>query len=418
MKNLSQQLNAIYDLSKAIVGAQGIEDVCSRIVKRTSDILGVEKVSIMKLDRADNTLKIVASCGLPKKTAEGVRVKIGEGISGTVFKSSRPVLIRDISEKGFVPKKRYKSRSFMSAPVTCLPMKVKGKAVGVINVTDKKNKRSFTADDMNLLNAIANQTAAYLYICDLAETERKAEMLNREMELARSIQQKLLPTKVPKIEGVDMCGVCITAEKVGGDYFDFLTGGARTPTVVVADISGHSIGAAMTMGAFRSAVRSGAFASMFSPSIAVEGLNAILYEDLSSAEQFISMVYLQIFSLGDKRVVKYTTAGHYPPLVLKGNGFISHSTDDVLIGIEKFADFHDKKMEMDKGDIVVLYTDGLIDAISPSNKRYGVERLKTAVKNNRNLGAAILVETVKDDLKRFVGKVSLRDDVTLVVLKF
>lgn len=418
MKNATQQLEAIFDLSKAIVGALDVEDVCSRIVKRTSDILGVDKVSIMKLDENDKTLKIIASCGLPKKLAEGVCVKIGQGISGNVFKSSRPVLIKDISAKGGQPNKRYKSRSLMSAPVTCFPLKVKGKPVGVINVTDKKNNRAFTKEDLALLTAIANQTAGYLYLCELAESAKRTEHIRREFELARSIQQSLLPKKAPRLDGVDIAGACVTADKVGGDYFDFLLGGARPPAVVVADISGHSVGAAMTMSAFRNAVRSNTSTSMFSPSIAVERLNTNLYEDLLAAEQFISLVYLQILTSGSARYIKYTTAGHYAPLILKGESFMSHSTDDLLLGIERFEDYHDKKVEMKKGDIVVLYTDGLIEASSASGSRYGIERLRSFIKKNRDRSASELVDGVNRDMSLFLKKMPLRDDATLVVMKF
>ncbi len=419
MKNDTKHLSVLHDLSRAIVGASRMEDVCQRILAHTAKLMNVSKASIMKFDRNDGTLKIVASCGLPKNVAAEARVKVGHGISGRVFKSRKPVLIKDIRSAGFEARKRYKSRSLMSAPVTCFSMKVAGKPVGVINVTDKKGGRPFTPADMQLLNTIANQTAAYIHLCDLSEEARSAEHIRRELELARSIQQKLLPQRLPTVKGFDIAGACLTAEHVGGDYFDVLVGGARPTSVVVADVAGHSISAAMMMSAFRSALRSDTPAVFYSPAIIAERLNAILYDDLIAAEQFISMVYLQILHGrgGPASVVKYTTAGHYPPLILQGGGFISHSTEDVLLGVESYPEYHDRRVDVSKGDVIALYTDGLIEASDIRGKRFGLDRLKALIKEHRHSPSERIISAITSEVKKFSGKKPLPDDVTVVIVK-
>lgn len=418
MTKEAKQLSILHDLSKAIVSVSDMEEVCQKILNKTMSVLKVEKASIMRFDPEAGMLKIVAARGLPEKIVREAKVKVGEGISGKVFKNSKPILIKDIKTSGFESRKHYKGKSLMSAPVTCFPMKVSGRPVGVINVTDKKGGGSFSANDLHLLNTIANQTAAYLHLCSLAEEARSVEHIKHEIELARMIQQRLLPRHVPKLRGFEFAGKCLTAEKVGGDYFDFLVGGARPPSVVVADVAGHSVGAAMMMSAFRSAVRSDASISMFSPALIAERLNAILYDDLSAAEQFISMVYLQIMHSpkADGSVIKYTTAGHYPPLILRGGGFISHASDDMLLGVDRFAEFHEERIDVELGDVIVMYTDGLIEASNSKGKRFGLDKVKSIMKGNKGGSAEELINTLCGEVKSFVGNRPLSDDVTVVAI--
>ncbi len=414
MKDEKKHLSVLYDLSAAIVSASRMEDVCKKILDKVALLLNVNKASIMKFDKGERVLKIIAAKGLPKDVISEARVKAGQGISGHVFKSKKPVLIKDIRSTKFKSRTSYTTRSLMSAPVRSFPMKVQGKAIGVINVTDRKGKGSFTKSDMNLLTTIANQTAAYLHLCDLHEEASRVEHLKRELEIARGIQQSLLPRHIPKSHYFDIYGTCIMAERVGGDYFDILSGGARPLSIVVADVAGHSISAAMMMSAFRSALKAGGSAAIFSPAIAAERLNAILYDDLVAAEQFISMVYMQFVS---DKIVKYTTAGHHPPMILRGDSFTGNSTEDILLGVQKFAEYHERRIDLQKKDLIAVFTDGLVSAPNASGRRFGSERLKESLKRHRHLTSHEMVNAICNEVKAFAGKKALDDDVTLVIVK-
>ena len=137
-----------------------------------------------------------------------------------------------------------------------------------------------------------------------------------------------------------------------------------------------------------------------------ERLNAVLFDDLAASEQFISMVYLQILP----GAIKYTTAGHYPPLILRKNSFINHSTEDVLLGVERYAEYHEKRMDIEKGDVVVLYTHCIIDLLN-------LEKFKKLFKGYRNNPAQKIMDSILKEIKRSAGSKPIRDDVTMVVLK-
>ncbi len=415
---ITNELSVLHELSKAVISVNRPEDVYQRILKIVADVFGVAKASIMKLDPEDRELKIVASVGLPAAVAASARVKIGEGISGSVFKSNKPVLIKNIKASRFESKKRYKSNSLMSAPVRCFAMSVGGRPVGVINVTDRKSSKAFTPADLKLLTTIANQTAAFIHLCDLGEMAARAEKLRNELELARNIQQRLLPRKQVHVEGLDIAGKCITAERVGGDYFDVISGGVRPLSIVVADVAGHSVSAAMMMAALRSAVHAGGASCIFSPAIATERLNRILFDDLAGAERFVSLCYAQLVrSVAKGCSLKYTTAGHYAPLVLSKGEFFGEASNDPLLGIDKKAVFHERKVELKEKDVVVFFTDGLVEARNKKGDTFGISRLKNIVKNNRNFPAEEMVEILCGEVRSFTGKADLVDDVTVVILK-
>lgn len=412
-------LKALYELSRATMSAASIADVFESILNKAMKIIGVEKASIMRFDPADRTLRIIAARGVPRRVMESARVRVGEGISGKVFASGRPLLVRDVKA---VPealrRRRYKSRSLISAPVTCFPLRVRGRAVGVINMTDKKSGAAFTPADLQLLTTMAAQAATYIHIYDLINSLKETEQMRKELEMARDIQAALLPHRVPKLKGVDVAGRCLMAARIGGDYYDFLSSGWSPPAFVVADVSGHDIGAALLMSAFRSALRAEVGIPVLPPSAVVRRMNRTLYDDLVKAEQFISMSYLQY--IHSSRVVRYSTAGHHPMWLYspRKGSFSSLVTEGPLLGIERGEHFYEKKQKVAKGDVVVMYTDGLVEARGSGGKQFGMNRLKKSIAGYAKKTPAHIVEGICRDVQRFVGSSLLKDDVTLVVLKF
>lgn len=417
MKWKSVPLESVHALSLAIAQAAEPHQIYELILDEVVKALGVEKASIMIYDPERGVLRIAAARGMDPDVVENAVVKVGEGISGRVFASHEPVLITEIRADETGPgRERYRTRSLISAPVTCFPMKVGKDSLGVINVTDKSDGSRFTDSDLQLLTTLANQAAAYLHIVKLSEERAESDRLRQQLEIARQIQYKLLPTDPPEIEGLDISGRLITAERVGGDYYDCFLTYAKRPSFVVADVSGHSIGAALIMAAFRSAIRAQRDAD-YSPALLVQRINAILYEDLFQSEQFISMVYLQY--LRSRQLVQFCTAGHPPPIVWRSADrcFEDMGTGDPLIGIEPRGVFHERQMVVSKGDVILLYTDGIIEAANASGERFGRQRLLTLLEDSVVGSARQIADVVVETVQAFVDPEPPRDDITALVLK-
>ncbi|MFH0800167.1 MAG: GAF domain-containing SpoIIE family protein phosphatase [Pseudomonadota bacterium] len=410
-------IDAIHGLSQAIVRAQDPREVYELILDAVVRLLGVEKASIMTYDPAIGALRIAAARGMEPGIMEHAVVKVGEGISGKVFASHEPLLVSEIKASEMGPgRDRYQTKSLISAPVTCFPMKVGEEPLGVINVTDRTDGSAFTEDDLQLLTTLANQAAAYLHICRLVEERNATEKLRGQLEIARQIQYRLLPASPLEVEGLEVAGRLITAERVGGDYYDCFFTYAKRPSFVVADVSGHSIGAALIMAAFRAAIRSQMDAD-YSPSLLVQRINTILYDDLFQSEQFISMIYLQY--LRSRQVIQYTSAGHPAPIVWRAAGgqFEEIGTGDCLIGLEARGVFHERQMVVSKGDVILLYTDGITEAANRRGERFGRARLVEVLSDALVGSARQICDVIVESVQAFVDPDPPRDDITALVLK-
>lgn len=411
----AKTITMLHRLSQAIARADSMASVCREILRAVVSVIPVGKASIMKYDPSDSTLRVVAAHGMSANVAKSVRVPVGEGYSGKVFASAQPLLVEDMGAKSHA---RYKSRSLMVAPVT-VPLRMHGTPVGVINVTDKKGGASFTKSDLELLTTISNQAASYLHLTDLAEKTQRSEQLQNEVELARAIQQRLLPDVLPKIPHLDVAGMCIPATHVGGDYFDVIQHGFAPPTLVIADVSGHSVGAALLMSAFRSTVRTGLPGFYVGPSHLMARLHAHLYPDLVRAEQWISCCYMQF--LPAERAVRFTSAGHTPPLIyrLRERRFVEITDWDGILGVDPKSVFHEQRIDLDAGDWIVMFTDGLYEAHSGKSpqKMLGIERVKKIVRANIHKTPRQMVQSLITEVKKFVAPGPLKDDVTVLIAR-
>jgi len=411
-------LDIVHRLSCAIARADDLDHVYQIVLDEVVDVLGVEKASIMIYDKEAGGLRIAAARGMDPQVMSRAFVRVGEGISGRVFQSDEPLLVQDIQAADMPTPHggRYKTTSLMSAPVTAVPLKMGSEPLGVINVTDKTNGKGFTKSDMRLLTTASNQVAAYLHLTHLAHEVREAERVMSELEVARSIQQRLLPEKPLELDYLDVAGKVVPAHQVGGDFFDYFLTHTRKPSFVVADVSGHNVPAAMTTASLRSVVRAQRDAD-YTPAMLMQKVNAILFGDLSNAEQFVSMIYLQYFQ--SRQLIRFTNAGHPPAIVWRAslNEFETCFTDDPLMGIDPLSIFHEKNMVVSKDDVIVLYTDGVTDAANEKGERYGVDRLHEIIKDSASGDATRITEDIVGDVKEFAGTVPIKDDITVLVCK-
>jgi len=248
---------------------------------------------------------------------------------------------------------------------------------------------------------------------------RRAEEDRHELEIAKHIQLSLLPDAPLRLPTAELAGVCVPASHVGGDYFDFFHA-LGTADAVIADVSGHSVGAALIMAEVRSTLRAytrkvpGVPAG---PAQILRDLNAILYDDLTGAELFITMFYLKYQS--DTRILKYANAGHNLPLLLRQGDAICTSLDaeGLVLGVRREVEFEERSVALAAGDRLLLYTDGVTEAQNPQGIFFGVTRLCSLFSTYRTLSPEALIETLLAELRAFCGNAPLRDDISMVVLQ-
>lgn len=252
---------------------------------------------------------------------------------------------------------------------------------------------------------------------------RRAEEERHELEIARQIQMSLLPGAPLQMDGAQVAGYCLPAVHVGGDYFDYFVHG-DTVDVVIADVSGHSVGAAMIMAETRSTLKMETHwmrQDRAAPSQDVEKtlsiLNDVLFEDLNRAEFFISMFYLRYHP--ETRRLVYANAGHNCPLLLRRaeRDCVELDADGILLGVMKGVAFEEKTLALEPGDVVLLYTDGVTEARNKQDEFFGVGRLRELLMAHGEASPRQLIDIVLGEVGEFCESRTFEDDVSLVVLK-
>jgi sigma-B regulation protein RsbU (phosphoserine phosphatase) len=256
-------------------------------------------------------------------------------------------------------------------------------------------------DNDRLLSAIRKQ----------AESERKRKS---ELEIAANVQQKLFPRKLLPVRTLDYAGHCMAAHEVGGDYYDFLDIGDHTFGVVLADVSGKGVPAALLMANLQATFRNQAPGALLRPADALEVVNRHFHES-TAAERFATL----FFGIYDDRTrkLRFVNCGHVPPLLLRASGEIDElSPTATMLGAFSRWACKESQTEVYRGDTLVLYSDGVTEAGIDHGDEFGEERLRAVVRESRAGTSADLVHEIVETVSVFSGA-SRSDDVTVVVLR-
>lgn len=247
-------------------------------------------------------------------------------------------------------------------------------------------------------------------------SQQENSRLLREMELARNIQLSLLPVAPPQVPGVSLSGYCLPATHVGGDYYYFAKRDSGIIDLAVADVSGHNIGAALMTVAARSVLRT-QLATGSSPSQVLNAMNDILYEDLNRAELFIS-VFCASYD-NTSRTLTYANSGHPPPLHFSYSAPSCHwlDADGLLMGVSGNVAFEEKQIQLQSGDVLILYTDGVTEADNGKGELFGIERLYRIIHSHHMESPQAIIDAIILDVAAFSASIPMEDDVTMVVMK-
>lgn len=254
-----------------------------------------------------------------------------------------------------------------------------------------------------------------VYIEELKRTTAEKQRLLKELEIAKGIQQSFLPSSVPKFKGLEVAATSLPARMVGGDFYDFIPIEKDKWGLVVADVSGKGIPAALFMALSRTLIRATTRAKLSIVDSIIQA-NRFIVED-GRVNMFVTLFYAVLDA--KKMTLQYVNAGHNPPLLLKSSGsdITLLEAQGIPLGVFTDIDISVDEISLKKGDLVTLYTDGITEAINEEKEQFQVERLSNVVRKNRNLSAKHIMEKIQEELDTFVGTQSQFDDITLMILK-
>ena len=318
------------------------------------------------------------------------------------------------------------------------PIIVKNIERGRLYVFSHNPDYIWTLTRQRLVQLVANQTSVAIANNELTVELRKKERLDRELEIASEIQLHLLPSKCPKIRGIELAANCKTANRVGGDYYDFIPtnydqmrpetqencdgiGAPCVPwSIVIGDVMGKGVPAGLIMTMTRGMLRAEVL-NRHSPARILQHLNRVMYADLENSRRFVTLFYSEYNP--ETQILSYTNAAHHPPLLWRAasDDLVRLDTWGMLIGLDADSEYEDAQVKLAPGDTVLYYTDGFTDAVNDQGKRFEEDNLVRAFQGacRNHCEPQQILENLFSEVENFVGDHNQdgNDDMTLVVLQ-
>jgi sigma-B regulation protein RsbU (phosphoserine phosphatase) len=303
-----------------------------------------------------------------------------------------------------------------------LPLAVRDKLLGFISLGPKQSEEPYTGSDVRLLKSVAAQTGLALenanLMREIADEVAQRERLNREVEIAREVQERLFPQTLPPITGLDYAGYCRPALGVGGDYYDFLALPHGHLGVAIGDVSGKGIAAALMMASLQASLRGEVTRAPENLAAAIANINRLVYE-ASSANRYATFFYGQ-YDPANRRF-DYVNAGHNPPMLFHCTGgkwsVTRLDVGGTVVGLLESYPYQQGLVSLSAGDILVAFTDGISEAMNIADEEWGEDCLMKTIESCDGLDAQQIMKHVFTAADAFVAGAKQHDDMTLVVLK-
>jgi phosphoserine phosphatase RsbU/P len=313
-----------------------------------------------------------------------------------------------------------------------LPLPGRSKLIGVMALGPKLSEEPYSRSDRQLLSSVALQTGLAIensaLVHHLAEEATERRRIDREIEIAREVQERLLPQSYPTVAGLDFAGFSRTAQEVGGDYYDFIALENGRLGIAIGDVSGKGISAALLMASIRAALHGLAFSGTLNLARIIAGLNQIIY-DSSTSNRFVTFFFGEYDPT--TRTLDYVNAGHNAPALLRpaspdNNGFCTPETPCLVqrleiggpvVGIFSEVHYEQGRLQLQPYDVLIAFTDGISEAMTVDYEEWGEEQLVAAARTVTDRSAQEIVTAVIASADRFTAGAAQNDDLTLVVLK-
>jgi phosphoserine phosphatase len=416
-QELRDRLRGLYrllDATRSVASEVDLDKALESIVRHACTALECDRASLYQYDpvREELYTRVVTELEIDE-----IRTPLEHGITGYVARTRRLVHVPDPPSdprwNADVDRRTgYRTRDILAAPLTSPH---DGSLLGVLQVLNKLTGQ-FDRFDEELIQAFGSHAAVALdrarLVAELRESERSASSLS----IARSIQRGFLPTAMPQAAGYEFALWCYPNEEVGGDYCDIMPIGDECIGLVVADVSGHGLGPSLLMASVRAAFRA-LLLKHAAPEELLALLERLLADDLRDGK-FVTMVVAQLDPQSHR--VSFANAGHAPALHYFAalDRFMPLGATGLPVGILADGNYtQGPPFVMEPGDLLLLCTDGIVDALNPAGQHFGEDRLRQLVREGRKSTAEELAQQISQAVVAHVGDQMPSDDLTILVVK-
>lgn len=405
------ELKVLNDVATAISSVQSVEEIIDQIVLKCIKHMGVKEGTISLLERNSDEQHFQTMVRHQDSSSTMVPFRMDTSLKGWMLKHRTSLLSNDIQTDD-----RFKFASdveYTFKSILCVPLIVKGELIGYLAVFNKKGG-PFTEEDRRLLSIIGSQSAQILENARLLEEEKTLLALQNELKMAGEIQRKLLPDNPPDISGFEMFAVNIPAKSVGGDYYDFLDLPNHRLAFCIADITGKGMPAAMLMASLQATLRSQVLVNE-EPATCMTRTNKLLYRNTESTK-FATMFYGTLDT--ETGILNYTNGGHDCPIVFRqGQPPVHLEATGLILGIFEESEYTKQQITLEPGDLLLLFSDGITEAMDPDMEMYGLERLQNLVNENSEKKVSELADIILKDIRSHAKRADQSDDITMMLIK-
>lgn len=347
------------------------------------------------------------------RAARGAGFQISTTVRDRVLRDKKSILVRDaqldqhLREHMSIVEQKVRS-------ILAVPLQTSDRVIGLIYLDSPNHIREFSREDLNLLTVMANVAAIRIEHARLNEIEEAERAMNKEMQQAAQIQQRLLPSTAPHVDGLDIAARTVPARHVGGDYYDFIQFADGQIGMMVGDVAGKGMPASLLMSSLQARVH-------------------VLFEDPTNlAEKFVRLNKATSANCPDNRFITffmgildphtgeliYASAGHNPPLLIRAKGgYETLAAGGVVLGILPAARYEESRITVERGDVLVMFSDGVTEAPSPVDEEYGDARLANLVAELSSRSSKEIVEAVHQSVGAFTEGAPPADDITVMVAR-
>ncbi|PYS22366.1 MAG: hypothetical protein DMF72_13705 [Acidobacteria bacterium] len=407
----SDLLALIGKVGVALLASVTLTETLEQIVSLVFEAVPADRCMIMMRDAKSPELK-VAVARLRDRAGEVGEIRISRSVIDEVVTNGKSVLTSDAQADP-----RFMGGTVMLQgvrSVLAVPLGVGANVFGIIYADSPLSDNRFTEDHLKVLTTLASVAAIRVENARLTEEQMERERLEREQQVASEIQQRFLPATAPLVEGYELQGISFPCYEIGGDYYDFIQREGGNLVVALGDVSGKGTAAALLMSSLHAAVHAQAD-THDSIVKTISAVNRYLVESIPP-NRFVTLFYAELDPKAGS--LTFLNAGHNPPLIVHTGGTMEQLASGGLpLGIMSDAEFREGHTKLHPGDVLVIYSDGVSEAVNPNGEEFGPTRLYEVVARNLDASAGGIRDRIESALTKFCQGTPAADDITLVIVK-
>ena len=404
-------LALISKVGVTLLSSSTLEQTLEQIVSLVFEAVPADRCLLMMSDEHSAEMKVAVARLRDRVGAIG-EIRVSRNVMDEVVIKGKSVLTSDAQHDP-----RFASGTVVLQgvrSVLAVPLGVSEKVFGIIYADSPIAEGRFTEDHLKVLTTLASVAAIRVENARLVEARFQQERLERELQLAMEIQQRFQPTAPPVVPGYEFQGISFPCYEIGGDYYDFIQREDGRLVIALGDVSGKGTAAALLMSSLHASIhaQTGSHDSLVET---ISAVNRYLADNIPS-NRFVTLFYAELDP--ESGALSFLNAGHNPPLIVHAAGTVEQLASGGLpLGIKANAEYREGRTTLQRGDVLVIYSDGVTEAASPSGEEFGPTRLYEVVSRNVDSSAAGIRDRIESALTKFSQGTQAADDITLVIVK-